>query len=230
MKKTVISHLEELRSRLITVLLCVALFSLAGMIFSGWFIQVLIDNLTRNIPVTFISVTPFEFIATQIKLGIFIGAVIALPVAVYQLVRFVRPALRKEEKKYLYIALPAGLALFVLGFAFAYFIFLKVALVMLGSLGLKYGVENYWSISSFVTTVFMSCVVIGLLFNMPVLVGVLSRIGILRKELLAAKRVYMYVFVFVFAAIITPPDVITQVLIAIPMIVLYEISLLLVRK
>jgi sec-independent protein translocase protein TatC len=230
MRKTVISHLEELRKRVVTVLLFIALFSIIGIYFSGWFIRVLIDNLTRNIPVTFISVTPFEFIATQIKLGVFIGAIIALPVILYQIVKFIKPALRKKERKYIYTAMPASLLLFVLGFALAYFIFLKVALVFLGTLGLQYGVENYWSIGAFVSTVFVICVVIGAVFEMPALVFVLSRIGVLRRELLTAKRVYVYALAFVFAAAITPPDIVTQVLLAVPIIILYEISLLLVRK
>lgn len=230
MRKTVISHLEELRKRSIILLVFAALFSIIGIYFSGWFIQILIDNLTRNVAVKFIAVTPFEFIAIQIKLGVMIGMIISLPVLVYHLVKFVRPALRKKERKYLYTAAPASILLFALGFAFAYFIFLKVALVFLGNLGVRYGIENYWSIGAFVSTIFAVCVIIGLVFEMPALVFVLAKIGVLKRELLAAKRVYIYVLAFVAAAIITPPDVVTQVLLALPMILLYEVSLLLVRK
>ena len=115
MKKTVIGHLEELRRRVIVVAVFIALFSVAGIYFSGWFIRILIDNLITNVPVKFISVTPFEFIATQIKLGVLIGFIIALPVLLYHLVKFVRPALRRRERKYLYTAAPASLVLFALG-------------------------------------------------------------------------------------------------------------------
>lgn len=230
MRKSVIVHLEELRKRALVVGAFVLIFSAAGIYFSGWFISVLMDNLTRNIPVKFITVTPFEFITTQIKLGVMIGFVVALPVLVYQLVKFVRPALRRRERKYLYTASPASVLLFVLGFAFAYFIFLKIALVFLGSLGLRYGVENYWSIGAFVSTIFLVCIVIGVMFEMPALVFVLAKTGVLKRELLAAKRIYIYAASFVVAALITPPDVVTQILLALPMIILYEISLLLVRK
>ena len=231
MKKTVLDHIEELRKRIIIVAVFIALLSIVGIYFSGWFIRILIDNLTTNVTVKFIATTPFEFITAQIKLGIFIGAVLAVPVFLYHLAKFVRPALKRGERKALYISLPACIILFALGFAFAYFIFLKVALVFLGNLALKYGVDNYWSIGSFITTVFLSCVLIGLVFNMPVAAFILSRIGILRKELLARKRRYVYVLIAIVAAVITPtPDALTMLLVAVPMIILYEISMLLVRK
>jgi sec-independent protein translocase protein TatC len=230
MKKTVLDHIEELRKRIIIVAVFIALLSIVGIYFSGWFIRILIDNLTTNVAVKFIATTPFEFISAQIKLGIFIGAILCIPIFLYHLARFVRPALRRSERKALYISLPTCILLFALGFAFAYFIFIKVALVFLGNLALKYGVDNYWSIGSFVTTVFLSCVMIGLVFNMPVAAFILSRIGILRKELLARKRRYVYVLIAIVAAVITPtPDALTMLLVMIPMMALYEVSMLLVR-
>jgi sec-independent protein translocase protein TatC len=230
MKKTVLDHIEELRKRIIIVAVFIALLSIVGIYFSGWFIRILIDNLTTNVAVKFIATTPFEFISAQIKLGIFIGAILCIPIFLYHLARFVRPALRRSERNVLYISLPICILLFALGFAFAYFIFIKVALVFLGNLALKYGVDNYWSIGSFVTTVFLSCVMIGLVFNMPVAAFILSRIGILRKELLARKRRYVYVLIAIVAAVITPtPDALTMLLVMIPMMALYEVSMLLVR-
>ncbi|MBW2968134.1 twin-arginine translocase subunit TatC [Candidatus Woesearchaeota archaeon] len=230
MKKQVISHLEELRYRLIIVFSCILLMSIAGIAFSGWFINILIENLTRNVQAQFITLTPFEFIATQIKLGVFIGIVISIPVILFHTVRFIRPALRKREVKYIYTTIPVSILLFALGFIFAYAIFLKVALVFLSRLAVEYGVQNYCSINAFVTTVFTTCIIIGLVFNMPVAAFILSRIGILRRELLQSKRIYIYASSFIFAALITPPDIITQILLAIPIIILYEISMLLVKK
>jgi sec-independent protein translocase protein TatC len=231
MKKAVLDHIAELRRRIITIIVSIALLSVVGIYFSGWFIRILTDNLTTNIDVKFIATTPFEFIATQVKLGVFIGIVLTIPIFLYHIARFVRPALKKKERRALYIALPASIVLFTLGFAFAYWIFLKVALVFLGNLALRYGVDNYWSIGSFVTTVFLSCAIIGLVFNMPVAAFILSRIGILRKELLARKRRYVYVLIAIVAAVITPtPDAVTMLLVAVPMAILYEVSMLLVRK
>jgi sec-independent protein translocase protein TatC len=231
MKKTVISHLEELRKRIITAAISVAFFAAAGMLFSGWFIKVLTDNLTTNITVKFIALTPFEFIAAQIKLGIFIGIILSVPIIAYELARFVRPALKRKERKSLYASVLAGILLFALGFAFAYFIFLKYALVFLGGLAVSHGVENYWSIGQFVTMVFMSCTMMGAVFDMPVLAFLLSRIGIINKALLKGKRRYIYVLLFILAALITPtPDVVNMLLVALPMIALYEISALLVTS
>jgi sec-independent protein translocase protein TatC len=230
MRKTVLGHLEELRWRVTLVAGFFLLVSVFAIYFSGWFVEVLVDNLTRNIDVVFVSLSPFEFIATQIKLGFFIGLVLTVPVIAFELGMFVRPALRKKERWYLYLAVPVSVLLFGVGFVFAYFIFLKVALVFLGNLGVAHGVENMWSIGVFVSTVFFTCVVIGALFEMPVVAWVLSRIGVLKKGMLASKRVYVYVLLFIVAAAITPPDVVTQILIAVPMILLYEVSMLLVRK
>lgn len=230
MKKSVIGHLDELRSRLIVTAIAFILLSVIGIYFSGWFVSVLISNLTLNIPVTFVSLSPFEFIAAQIKLGLFIGIVLSAPVLAYELAMFVQPALRKKERKYVYSSAPVSIILFGLGFAFAYFVFLKIALVYLGTMGLKYGVENMWSIGTFVSTVFLTCILIGLVFEMPLLAFMLSRIGMLRREPLSGKRAYIYVLILIIAAVITPPDLVTQILIAVPMILLYEASVLLVRR
>lgn len=229
MKKKVIAHIEELRYRIIVVFSCIFLMSIAGIAFSSWFIRVLIDNLTTNINVTFITLTPFEFISTQIKLGVFIGFILSIPVMLFHMIRFLRPALKKKEVRYLYILFPISIMLFSIGFVFAYAVFLKIALVFLSRLAINSGVQNLWSIGSFVTTVFTTCIIIGLVFNMPVVVFVLGRVGILKKNLLSKNRLYTYAASFIFAAIITPPDIVTQVLLAIPMIILYEISVVLIR-
>ncbi|MBW2965416.1 twin-arginine translocase subunit TatC, partial [Candidatus Woesearchaeota archaeon] len=99
MKKTVISHLEELRSRLVVVAIAFVVLCAAGIWFSGWFISVLISNLTLNIPVKFVSLSPFEFIAAQIKIGLFVAVVLCAPVLAYETAMFVRPALRRKERK-----------------------------------------------------------------------------------------------------------------------------------
>lgn len=203
-------HLEELRSRLIIIIAAIAIFSIAGIAFSGWFVRVLTDNLARNIPVTFVALTPFEFIGMQIKLGLFLGIIVSMPVILYQTAAYVKPALKKKERGILVGIVPISFVLFIAGFSFAYFIFLRIGLVFLAGLADANGVKNLWSISAFVGFVFVTCILVGLVFLMPVVLWVGSRIGVIRRELLASKRVYVYTGCFIICAIITPPDVDTD--------------------
>ncbi|MFC1742330.1 twin-arginine translocase subunit TatC, partial [Nanoarchaeota archaeon] len=113
MRTTVVGHLAELRKRLVVLAIFFIGFSVLGIYLSGWFMGFLQYTLVRNVDVTFVSLSPFEFIATQIKLGVFIGLLLSIPVFVWQLALFVRPGLRRKERKYLYTAVPASLLLFV---------------------------------------------------------------------------------------------------------------------
>ncbi len=231
MKQTLLSHLDELRKRLIIAAAFAAAFSAVGIYFSGWFIRILVDNLTTNIPVKFITTSPFEFITTQIKIGIAIGIILAMPIVLYHTIKFLRPALDKKERRYIYTLLPVALLLFIAGFAFAYFVFLRFALSFLAGLAVNYGIENLWRISELITTIIVSCVMIGAVFEMPLLAFTLSRIGLLRKSMLSSKRRYAYILIFVAAAAITPtPDAITMLIVAVPMILLYEVSMLVIKK
>lgn len=217
-------HLGELRKRVFIVLLFLLVFFVIGFMFSDFFIKQIIDDLIFIENIKVVGLSPVEYILTQVKIGGLLAFVFSLPVIIYQLLVFIRPGLNKKEKEGLTMVLPSFILLFLIGVVFAYFMFLPVAVYFLGNLS-KGIIENIWSIGKFVDFVLLSCLMFGLIFQMPLLLIVLNRLGLVKAEWLKKYRAHVYVIIFLVAALITPPDIVTQLIIGLPLVLLYEVSL-----
>lgn len=229
MKQSVVSHLGELRLRLIIVLVILAVLFFIGFFASNHVVRFLESTLVRGEDVSLIVTSPLEFVYAKIKIGILLALMFAFPLIAYEAFMFIRPGMKKSEKKFLLLCLPFSILLFLAGVMFCYFILLKVGMWFLASIASEAGVKNLWSLNKFVTFVFISCLSLGFIFQMPVILYLLNKFGIISIEMLRKKRKYITVAIFIFAAAITPPDVLTQILVAIPMLVLYELSIFLIR-
>ncbi|MBM3199679.1 twin-arginine translocase subunit TatC [Candidatus Woesearchaeota archaeon] len=228
MREAIISHLEELRARMVIVLITIAVLFVAGFFASDYVLRLLEQSfVTSNI--SLVSTTPLEFVYAKMKIGLWVSLMLSFPLIVYEAFMFVRPAMRKHEKRLLNALLPFSMFLFLAGAAFCYFILLKLGLGFFASMASEAGVENLWNVNKFVSFVFISCASLGLIFQMPIIIYLLNKLGIISVETLKNNRRYVIVGIFVFAAAITPPDVVSQVLVAIPVLVLYEVSILIVR-
>ncbi len=221
-------HIGELRKRLIVVLVFLFLCFIAGFGFSDFFIKRIMNDLIFLENVKVVGLSPVEYILTQIKVGLLAAFIISLPVLIYQILVFIRPGLNKKEKEGIKMVLPSFILLFMIGIVFAYFIFLPIAIYFLGNLSLGI-VENMWSIGKFIDFVLMSCLVFGLVFQMPLLLIILNKLGVVNVWVLKKYRAHVYVIIFLAAALITPPDIVTQLIIGLPLVLLYEVSLWFVR-
>ena len=228
MQKKVISHIEELRSRIISIVIFLVLFFILGTLLSPIIIKKIVGDITVQ-GVKLVSLSPLELIYTQIKIGLIIAFALTLPLLIYHAVKFIKPGLKKKEIPLLRTTLPAMIILFAIGAVFAYFIFLKVSIGFLADLSSMADVSNMWSIEKFVGFVVGMCFFLGLIFEVPLVVWILGKLGLVKASTLKKKRAHVYVGVFILAAVLTPPDVITQILVAIPLIVLFEISFLLIK-
>lgn len=169
---------------------------------------------------------PTEAFISYIKLSLYTGFLVGAPVVLFQIWRFILPALYDNERRYFLGAFTVGSALFYVGVVFAFqlvFPFVISFLINLGSetLYASLSIGNYISFSM------MFLLVFGLVFELPVLIFLAVRTGLTTVEFLRQKRRYLYVFAFIGAALITPPDVVSQLAIGVPIIVLFEASLLL---
>ena len=221
-------HMGELRKRFLAVIIFLFLFFIIGFSLSNFFIKRIINDLIVIENVKIIGLTPVEYILTQVKVGFIISLIIIIPVIIYELLVFIRPGLSKKEKNAIKLILPTFILLFLIGIVFSYFIFLPVAIYFLGNLS-KGIIENIWSINKFINFVLLSCLSFGIVFQLPLLLAVLNRLNIVNVKKLKKYRAHVYVSLFLLAALITPPDFITQIIIALPLIVLYETSLFFVR-
>ena len=179
----------------------------------------------KELPIPLTTLGPAAAFVVATKVAFFGGLAVASPFIFYFVAQFVFPALRMSEKKYVYTGLTFGFGLFIAGVAFCYFVLMPVALAVSAQYSEWFGFEvTQWRAEEYISFVCKFMFGMGLGFEMPVIILTLVRMGILEYRMLKAARRYVIVIAFVLGAVLTTPEVITQILMAIPLLVLYEIS------
>jgi sec-independent protein translocase protein TatC len=215
-----LDHLEELRSRIIFCLVSVVVLSAGSYAFSG----ILLDFLTRPVGnLYFFNIT--EAFMARVKVSIACGLVLSFPVILFQLWRFISPALKKEEKRYTYPAILSSTLLFVGGVWFAYSLILPVGVKFLLAFGTE-SLRGLLGVSRYLSFLLFFVLSFGLVFQLPVVIFFLARLGIVSPETLRKRRREAIVIIFIAAAVLTPSvDMFTQLMMGLPLLVLYEISI-----
>jgi len=176
-------------------------------------------------PIDIVSLGPAAAFVVATKIAFYGGLAIASPFIFYFVGNFVFPALRIHEKRYIYRGLIFGFGLFVAGVSFCYFVMMPVALAVSAKYAEWFGFKaNQWRAEEYIGFVCKFMLGMGLGFEMPVVILTLVKIGLLNYSILKAARRYVIVIAFVLGAILTTPEVVTQVLMAFPLLILYEIS------
>ena len=225
-KITVLSHLLELRKRLIRSVIAIAVASILAFVFYDW-IFYLLKLPAGNINLIFIEMT--EMIGTIMKVCLFAGIILSMPYLALQGIMFASPALTPKEKKYVYLILPWIALMFLGGIVFGYFILIPPATRFLISFGADIATPEI-RVGNYISIVARLLLSIGIVFEMPVITTFLARLGVLKPKWLADRRRTAVIVAFILAAMITPTfDPINQVLVAAPLIVLYEISIWLAK-
>ncbi len=171
---------------------------------------------------------PTEAFLSYIKLSLYTGLLVGSPVVLFQVWRFIMPALYDNERRYFLSAFTFGSGLFYVGVAFSFFLVFPFVVRFLINLGSDFLYANF-TIGNYISFSMMFLLVFGLVFELPVLIFMAVRLGLTTVEFLRQKRRYIYVICFAGAAVITPPDVFSQVAVGVPVVVLFESSLLLAR-
>jgi sec-independent protein translocase protein TatC len=225
-KLTLLGHINELRRRLIRSVIAVVIGIIIAFIFWRWIFYILMLP-AQEINLIFIELT--EMIGVLMKVCLATGLILATPYITIQAVLFIRPALTQKEERYVYLILPWVALMFLGGVVFGYFILIPPAIRFLYTFGSDIATPQI-IIGNYVSIVTRLLLAIGLVFEMPVLTTFLARMGIVKPEWLSSKRKLAIIGAFILAAIITPTfDPINQSLVAIPLVVLYEISIWLAK-
>jgi len=222
---TFIEHLEELRSRLIKSLLAVFIAFIAAYIVSGRIIEFLSRPLLAFQDSHLTLLAPTEGFLVRLKTAFLASLILSSPVVFYQFWKFVAPGLYQNEKRFILPVVGWSVLLFLVGGLFAYQI-LPYAMRFFHSFA-GGGVENFWSLSSYITFVTYMLLAFGLVFELPLVIYFAARMGLVTPQFLRRKRRHAIVILLIIAALVTPPDVFTQMVLALPLIVLYEASILL---
>lgn len=219
-------HLRELRNRIVVVLVLfvagvVVCFSSASPIVE------LLTGLGRNFGYEFVYIRPQELLMVYFSISLLGAFVLALPVTAYEVYAFCSPGLKRTEKSMMLLGMVFGTVFFAVGVLFAYFITVPFMLRFLIAFSTDVAVSASISIQEYMSFLLMVFTIFGVIFELPVLSVILTALGVVRPTWLMKARRAMIVAIFFVAAIITPPDIVSQVMVAIPIIALYEFSVLL---
>ena len=214
-------HLDELRKRL-TIMVVVTLIASAALFTK---VELVLDYfLAINPGMDLVFITPSELLVVYVQLSLIMALIICSPVNIYEIWAFVEKGLYRKEKIYIIITLIFGVIFFVAGVAFCYFMVLPTTLKFFIRIAVQ-EITSMISIKSYISFINTMLLCFGAVFEMPVLVFLLSKLEILKPEFLRKNRGLLVVVIFILAAIITPPDVISQIMLAIPMVLLLQISI-----
>lgn len=221
---TLIRHLEELRSRIIKSLLAVAV----GSGVSYYYIEEIMHYITMPSGKLY-YLQPAEAFFTYIKIAMFAGFLLALPVVFYQIWRFVLPALTVREKTIIALLVPTSVILFFSGLAFSFFLVLPAAMQFFVGFSTA-DLQPMFSLNQYFSFVMSFILPFGAVFELPLVVVVMAKMGLISSAFLMKKQRIMLFLAFIVGAVVSPtPDIFTQSMIAIPLFLLYEVSYLIVR-
>lgn len=213
-------HLDELRSRILKSAVSIIITSCA----TYAFVDKIYSNLVKPVG-KLVFIAPQEAFITRIKIAFLGGLFLSLPIILYQAWRFISVGLKPSERKYTLLFGPLSFLFFVVGAIFGYFVIVPIGIKFLLGFATRevvpmISVERYVSFVGLLTFIF------GIIFELPLAILFLTKVGLVTPSFLSKKRRYAVIFIFIAAAIFTPPDVITQCLMAIPLLALYEIGIL----
>jgi len=220
-----LEHLEELRWRLWKCISAVIVFIFIAFPFTGKILEILTYPNTRlKNPATFVFLKPTGMLMLRMEIAIIAGIIAALPIILYQLWQFFAPGLYPKERKFIGPVIFITIFCFFLGVGFAYAVLIPVILPFLFSLGTP-SIRPMININDYAQFVLRLILLTGLVFELPMVSFFLTRLGLLNPNFLRKARKYSILLIFIFAAIVTPPDPVSQIVLALPLLLLYEVSI-----
>jgi sec-independent protein translocase protein TatC len=249
-----LDHLEELRWHIVRALIAIIVFTLFAFFSAPWIFENIIFAPARPDFATFkwlcqlgnflgseglcVEVIPFKIQSRQmtgqfsmhIAASFVIGLIIAFPYVIWELWRFVKPGLYMREQKYSRGVVVSISFLFLTGILFGYYVIAPMMVYFLATYSISDIIVNEFDITSYVSTVVTMVFGAGLLFQLPIVIYFLTKMGILSPSLLRRYRKHSFVGILIVAAIVTPPDILSQILITIPLYLLFEISIVIASR
>jgi len=243
-----LEHLEELRWRLVRCAIAIVSIGIVIWIFQEWIMENLFLSMkshdfisfrlmcewfgtcVEDIPVQLQSMTVSGQFGYALMMSFMGGLVLGFPFIFYQIWSFLKPGLKFKEKKMakgivFYVSL-----LFFLGISFGYLVVAPLSIQFFGSYQISGDIRNDFTISSYMSTILSTVFYTGLFFLLPVIIYLLSKVGLITPDFLKKYRKHALVVILILSALITPPDVISQIIVSIPILILYEIGILVSKK
>lgn len=176
--------------------------------------------------VTIATSSPFQFITVAMNIGFFLAIIVSTPYIIYSFYAFIVPALTRSEKISLLKSIPISIGLFILGFIYG-FLILYYALELFAAVNISLGIANLWNISQFISEMFITAALLGFFFEFPLLLTLLIKLGVTTPQALKNNRRMAYFSCLCISALLPPADVLSLLAMALPLVILYEVTILL---
>lgn len=217
--------LYEIRKRLLFIASIFLVASGFGFFYYERIISLVLD-MFRLEGVNIVFTSPFQFMNLAISSGLFVGTIVTFPLVIFQFLSFIKPALNKKEFRMILTLIPLAIILFLAGFSFgAMMMRYVVGLFYERSVGLDIG--NYLDISRLLSQIITTSIFMGLAFEFPIVLTILLRLNIITQKALAGQRIIAYSASLLFAALLPPTDLVSLALLTLPLVILFELTLLL---
>lgn len=217
-------HLEDLRKRIILCIFIWLFFSIISFLVTDKLLYFL-TIIVRNVNISFNYFKPYEKLAVYFKVALLSGALITFPFILVELSIFIFPALKEGERRIFFIGLISVFISFLAGLLFAYFILIPMAVRFFVEFAKNDPYKSLWSISSYVNLCFSLLIGCGILFELPVVIFILTKINLINIETLAKHRKYVILIIAILSAVFSPPDVLSMFLLGLPLYLLFELSI-----
>ena len=223
---TFLEHLEELRWRIIYSLIGIVVGTIVSWIFIDFLVDVVLLKPAKDSGAMLQNLRPFGQLFLYMQIAIMVGMIISIPNIFYQFWQFISPALRKKEKRYIFWIVAFSSICFLGGIAFAYFVMLPLTLKFATQFGSE-SIKNEFAIDEYMSIIISVMLAAGFVFELPMISFFLSKLGILKPSFMRKYRRHSIVIIMILAAFLTPgADPVSQLVLAVPLVVLYEISIL----
>jgi sec-independent protein translocase protein TatC len=222
---TFLEHLEELRWRIIYSIIGIVVGTIIAWIFIDFLVDVVLLKPAKDSGAILQNLRPFGQLFLYMQIAIMVGMILSIPNLFFQFWQFISPALRKKEKKYIFWIVVFSSICFLAGIAFAYFAMLPLTLKFAAEFGSE-SIKNEFAIDEYMSIIISVMLAAGFVFELPMISFFLSKLGILKPSIMRKYRRHSIVVIMILAAFLTPgADPVSQLVLAVPLVVLYEISI-----
>lgn len=218
-----LSYLEEIRKRIYFLAIFFLLAFIVGFFSTGLVIKYLLQFFKIENTVVAVN-SPFQFFSVATSIGFVSAVTFTFPLVIYSVFSFLRSALTKREKRIFIFLIPISIILFGIGFTFGILV-MHYTFSLLAGINERLGIKNIWDVGFFLSQAFSTAVLLGLIFEFPVILTALIRLGLVSLSFLRRKRRLVIVFSFIVIALLPPTDGLSLILMVLPVILLYEITI-----
>lgn len=220
--------LEDLRHRLYLGVILFVICFFSGFLSAGITIKEFL-NFVHIDQVVIATSSPFQFVEVAMDVGFFFAIMVSVPYIMYSFYVFIMPALTRREKIKLLKSIPISIGLFIFGFFYGFFI-LNYSLESLAAINIRLGIANFWNISQFLSQMLVTSALLGLVFEFPIFLSMLIKLEIITSQTLKNNRRIAYFILFILTSLLPPTDGISLIAMALPLVLLYEVTILLDNK